>query len=106
MATDPGRVQAVGCGGRIPVAVDLSELDRVAAMIEDNDTIEAGRGFTAQELAVHIGKSRSNTNERIVIMEREGKVRFIGYRRGTHRAKVYEVVQNSTAESHIGPSGT
>jgi hypothetical protein len=73
-----------------------AELDRVAAMIEDNDTIEAGRGFTAQELAVHIGRSRSNTSERIVIMEREGKVRFIGYRKGTHRAKVYEVVQNGT----------
>ena len=94
MATDPGRVQAVGCGSRIPVAVDLSELDRVAAMIPGRIIVEEGRGFTLHDLMAKINMGSTATQRRIATLQREGMVRFIGYRPGAAREKVYEVVPN------------
>jgi hypothetical protein len=90
MATDPGRVQATGSGSRIPVSVDLSELDR---LIEQSQAgIVEHDGFTRHDLELHKGWKRCRAQDWINSQLKAGTVRHIGKRPGSG-GKVYEIVR-------------
>lgn len=93
MGTDTGRVQANGCGSRIAIDMDLSELDQVAALCGD-PIIPAGQGFTLNDLTARLQCGRSKTQRRIQALISQGVLREIGRRPGPGQARVYEMVPN------------
>ncbi len=97
MGTNTGRVQANASGRRVPVSIDLSELDRVAEMCNGRNIIPTA-GFTVRDLMARTGKKRSATTDQIRRLEREGSIRSIGYRPGTGGEKVYALI---TANSPV-----
>jgi len=91
MGTDTGRVQANAGGRRIPMSVDLNELNQVAALIPKCPIVRHG-GFTLCELMGHLGLGRTATGRRISDLIASSQVEFVGYRQGPAREKVYKTV--------------
>lgn len=101
MGLDTGRLPGNGCGSRIPVAVDLSELDR---LIEQSQSgIIEHDGFTRHDLELHKGWKRCRAQDWINSQIKAGTVRHIGKRPGSGGGKVYEVVQNGTPAAQLIP---
>jgi DNA-binding MarR family transcriptional regulator len=85
-----GRFSGNGCGSRIPVAVDLSELDRL--MADSAPAIVPEGGFTLKDMTRRYGISITTATRRVKAMIEAGQMEFVGYRPGTGREKVYRVV--------------
>jgi len=81
-----------GSASRIPMNVDLSELDQVVAMMNNRQIIEDG-GFTVGEVAAKMNCSRTTACAKLLKLQSEGKVQHIGYRSGSHGEKVWEMVK-------------
>ena len=92
MERDTCELPGNGSACRIPVNVDLSELDQVVTMMGNRQIIEDG-GFTVGDLAAKMNCARTTATNRLLKLQGEGKVQYIGYRPGSHGEKVWEMVK-------------
>ena len=90
MGTSAGRVQGNGCGRRVPVGVDLSELDPLVAGL--GPKVIASGGFTLLDMLTRYNLKRTSAQRRIDTLVTAGKVKQIGVRPGPGQEKVYEIV--------------
>jgi hypothetical protein len=84
------RVQGNASGRRVPVNLDLAELDRL--MVDSAPAIVPEGGFTLKDMTRRYGISITTATRRVNAMIAAGQMEFVGYRPGTGREKVYRVV--------------
>lgn len=84
------RVQGNASGRRVPLDLDLAELDRL--MADSTPAIVAEGGHTLKDIAERYDICISTAVRRVNAMIAAGQMEFVGYRPGTGREKVYRVV--------------
>ncbi len=90
MGTNAGRVQGAGSGRRVPVNVDLAELDNLIA--ETSPRIIAADGFTQRDIRERHGWNEKRARLWIEARIADGTVKEIGIRPGHGGPKVYGLV--------------
>lgn len=78
---------------RIPMSVDLSDLDTLLADFPVHGPVIDDRGFTACDIMVKRGCSHTRAQAIVFALFQQKKIKHVGYRSGRNGAKVYEVVK-------------
>jgi hypothetical protein len=84
------RVQGNASGRRVPLDLDLAELDRL--MADSAPAIVPEGGFTLKDMTRRYGISITTATRRVEAMIEAGQVEFAGHRPGVGGEKVYRVV--------------
>jgi hypothetical protein len=95
MAANSSGISRAESERRIPVNVDLSEIDAMIDFMPNMGPIVVNGGFTAADIAAKRGMSPGAAMKAIVALIKQGKVKHIGYRPGHGKQKVFEIVNHT-----------
>jgi DNA-binding IclR family transcriptional regulator len=95
MAANSSGISRAESERRIPVNVDLSEIDALIDALPDMGRIIPDGGFTLDDLAKQRRTSNTTAFRMLSILIDQGKVRHIGYRPGPGKQKVFEIVNHT-----------
>ena len=96
MGANIRRVQGNASGRRVPVNVDLAELDRL--MVESGPKVIIDSGFTKNDLMARYGLKHGTAERRIQALLISGDIEEIGIRPGKGPQKVYQTVAPAARE--------
>lgn len=85
-------IQRAAGVSRVPVNVDLSELDRLFA--DTGPRVIPKGGFTVRDIMAHLGIGRTAASNRIQMLISAGKIEEFGIRPGPGQEKVYREAGN------------
>lgn len=81
---------------RIPMSVDLGELDALIDAIPNSGPVVENDGFTIEDVCKLRKIKHSRASVVIAQLIRDGSVRHIGHRLGRNGQKVFEIIETNT----------
>jgi CRP-like cAMP-binding protein len=76
----------------------FAEMDAILATARTNSPIINDLGFTIYDFMERRGLGRVTASRIMKGLERQGKIKHVGYRSGRNGAKVYEVIKDHIKE--------